>query len=217
MPYSSVDEDEYDLLADSSSLLNYQQASSSPLKKRTSTTYDGQYLKGKCASYADRVLFSTWYYTLYILVIMVNLTLIIWLLIMLARDNYSVTAHWIFISLDVLVNVAFMSEVSLQVISQKKEYFKHLSNLFDFVVMLLSLATLVMYVEKTDPSEEVEDLVALILIVVRYVLQFLRLISIIKKHRSKVISRKEVDFSQLKPEDFHFMETEKPRNETLRV
>jgi len=90
-------------------------------------------------------------------------------------------------------------------VSQKKDFFKHGSNIFDIVVMLLSLVTLLMYISRTDAAEEVEDLVALLLMGLRYGLQFLRLISIIKKHKHKLISQKEVDFNALKAEDFHFL------------
>jgi len=161
--------------------------------------------RNKCSSLADRVLFSTWYYVLYVMVLLTNCLLIIWLLVMIAQDKYSHTAHWAFIFLDVLVNIAFVSEVSLQIVSQKTDYFKHASNIFDTVVMLLSLVTLLMYISKTNEAEEVEDLVALLLMGFRYGLQFLRLISIIKKHKHKVISQKGVDFNSLKPEDFHML------------
>jgi len=161
--------------------------------------------RSKCSSLADRVLFSTWYYVLYVLVILTNCVLIIWLMVTLAQHRYSPTAHWMFIFLDVLVNIAFVSEVSLQIVSQKKDFFKHGSNIFDIVVMLLSLVTLLMYISRTDEAEEVEDLVALLLMGLRYGLQFLRLISIIKKHKHKLISQKEVDFNALRAEDFHFL------------
>jgi len=170
------------------------------------TTVDEHFQrKDCCALFADRVLFSKWYYALYVLIILTNCVLIIWLLVVLAQQRYSATAHWVFVLLDVVVNIAFLSEVGLQIASQKMDYFRHMSNLFDFLVMLLSLGTLFLYISKTNVVEEVEDLLALVLLGVRYVLQFLRLIAIIKKHKFKTAVQKEVDFNSLKAEDFHYM------------
>jgi len=162
--------------------------------------------KGKCAQLADRVLFSTAYFVAYIFVIISNFILIIWLLVMMWQKKFETRGHWAFIILDLFVNCAFVAEISLQITSQKKSYFEKYSNLFDFAIMLLSILSLCIYFTREGVAEQVEDLLALGLLGVRYGLQFLRLVTIIRRQRALHATRRGVDFSQLKPEDFHFIE-----------
>jgi hypothetical protein len=39
---------------------------------------------------------------------------------MLGQKKFETRGHWAFVTLDVLVNLAFVSEISLHIISQKK-------------------------------------------------------------------------------------------------
>lgn len=167
--------------------------------------------KGQCGQLADRVLFSTAYFVGYIFVIISNFVLIIWLIVMMSQKKFETRGHWAFIILDLFVNCAFVAEISLQIISQKKHYFEKYSNLFDFAIMLLSILSLCVYFTREGVAEQVEDLLALGLLGIRYALQFLRLVTIIRRQRALHSTRKGVDFSQLKPEDFHFIEDPQAR------
>jgi len=162
--------------------------------------------KGKYERLADRVLFSTIYFVIYIFVILCNVILIVWLLVMMGKQQFETRGHWAFLALDFFVNFAFVTEIALQIVSQKKAYFSKCSNLFDFGIMLLSVLSLCIYFTREGVGEQLEDLLALGLMGIRYGLQFLRLAVIVRKQRALHRSRKGVDFSQLTPEDFHFIE-----------
>ncbi|GAM17579.1 hypothetical protein SAMD00019534_007540 [Acytostelium subglobosum LB1] len=160
----------------------------------------------QCSSYADRVLFSSKYYYAYIAMIAINLILIIWLIINLIRKQTSVPNHWLFIVLDIIVNLALLLEVSLQIISQKSRYFKEWSNRFDLFVLVLSIAGLFMYLlSHASVAFEYEGIVIIFFTALRYGVQFLRLLAMIKRQKARGSAfQSRVDFAELKDTDLVF-------------
>jgi hypothetical protein len=200
--YRIVDEDDLELPHSSDNADNFRNSNSNSTELSVSNSKD------TCGQLADRILFSTAYFVAYIFIILSNFVLIIWLLVMLAKQSIETRDHWAFITLDVIVNIAFVSEISLLIISQKKAYFSKYTNLFDFAIMALSVFSLAFYMTNHGMEYQLEDLLALGLMGIRYLLQFLRLVAMIRRHRKLQSTRKGVDFSQLRAEDFHFIHSD---------
>ncbi|KAF2073978.1 hypothetical protein CYY_004723 [Polysphondylium violaceum] len=161
----------------------------------------------ECSSYADRVLFSNKYYYSYIFMILINLTLILWLIINLIKKNTAIPSHWLFITLDILVNITLAVEILLQVISQKKKYFQQWSNLFDLLVLVLSIAGLFMYFLASNSTKtfDFEGIFIILLTAIRYGVQFLRLLALIKRQSMKNSTfNSRIDFTELKESDLDF-------------
>ncbi|EGG19701.1 WSC domain-containing protein [Cavenderia fasciculata] len=159
-----------------------------------------------CSTYANRVLFSNKYYYAYIFMIFINLVLIIWLIVNLVQKSTSVPTHWLFVLLDILVNVSLFIEISLQIISQKRRYFNSWSNIFDCVVLVFSIAGLFMYLfTKKDHQFDFEGIIIIFFTALRYVVQFLRLLAMIKRQKLKSSTfNSRVDFTELKDTDLVF-------------
>ncbi|KYQ96670.1 hypothetical protein DLAC_03956 [Tieghemostelium lacteum] len=169
----------------------------------------GLYIKDsrQCSSLADRVLFSNRYYYSYLVMISLNFILIIWLIVNLIKRNTSIPNHWLFITLDVLVNVTLAVEIILQMISLKKKYFYELSNIFDLFVLILSIAGLLMYFHSSSSGAhyDLEGIVIIFLTSIRYIVQCLRLLSLIKRQKMKSSTfNSRIDFTELKESDLDF-------------
>ncbi|EFA79130.1 hypothetical protein PPL_07955 [Heterostelium album PN500] len=151
-----------------------------------------------CASYADRVLFSNKYYYAYIFMIILNLILILW--------KTSVPSHWLFVVLDISVNIALLVEISLQITSQKSRYFKEWSNRLDLFVLVLSIAGLFMYLlSHASIAFDYEGIVIIFFTAMRYCVQFLRLLALIKRQKMRASTfNSRVDFNELKESDLVF-------------
>ncbi|KAN0041575.1 hypothetical protein ACTFIV_004119 [Dictyostelium citrinum] len=160
----------------------------------------------QCSTYADRVLFSNKYYYSYIVMILLNLILIIWLITNLIRKNTSVPSHWIFIVLDILVNVTLSIEIILQIISQKKKYFQTWANRFDLFVLVISICGLFLYFHSSNSDNyDYEGVVIIFLTAIRYFFQFLRLIALINRQKLKKSTfNSRVDFTELRENDIDF-------------
>ncbi|EAL64910.1 hypothetical protein DDB_G0284893 [Dictyostelium discoideum AX4] len=160
----------------------------------------------QCSTYADRVLFSNKYYYSYIVMILLNLILIIWLITNLIKKNTSVPSHWIFIVLDILVNVTLSVEIILQIISQKKKYFQTWANRFDLFVLVISICGLFLYFHSSSSDNyDYEGVVIIFLTAIRYFFQFLRLIALINRQKLKKSTfNSRVDFTELRENDIDF-------------
>jgi hypothetical protein len=163
--------------------------------------------------------------------ILLNLFLIGWVII--AR-GYS--THWLFVTLEVFINVALVSEVVFKLVAQKQRFFASKSNWcvslppcppsalkaplrpperscllacavvrwcvcggacacaplvairFDLVVTVLCVVSLGVYFGGPSTMEEIDDAVAIFLLIFRYGMQFLRLVLFVKNNQQKLVS-----------------------------
>ncbi|GAM18562.1 hypothetical protein SAMD00019534_017370 [Acytostelium subglobosum LB1] len=160
----------------------------------------------QCSNYADRVLFSNKYYYAYIFMIGINFVLLLWLIVNIIKKQTVLPSHWLFVLLDIMVNLALLAEVTLQIISQRSRYFTLWSNRFDLFVLVLSLGGLLMYLVAHNTVQfDYEGIVIIFLTALRYGVQFLRLLAMIKsqKARGSAFSSR-VDFTELKGSDLSF-------------
>jgi hypothetical protein len=87
------------------------------------------------------------------------------------------------LALEVIINLALVVEVTLKVMSLGRSYFQTRSNVFDFVVCVLSVGSLLLFYRGfARQFEKVGDLLVTMLLITRYLLQLLRLIALARKY-----------------------------------
>lgn len=146
---------------------------------------------------AQKFMNSRMYTAFYFFMILMNLVLIVWVLLTLPTGG-DYPDHWAFITLEVLINVLLGTEIVLKLAAQRSHYFRSKSNLFDVFVLVLCVMALLIYAfEGASISEEIDDAVSFILLLVRYILQFLRLLLMIKNQRQNFQRKRDegIDFS----------------------
>jgi len=156
------------------------------------------------ANSANRLILSPAYVIFYIFMIVLNVTLVLWIVIHASiLRRISTPGHWTFITLEFLINIFFFFEVVVRILSFGKKYLQQWTNVFDVVVLALSLAGLVIYFATNGILEEADDITTTLLLVLRYAIQFLRLIIMVKNHHRILRSynnSSQIDFSTLTTE-----------------
>jgi len=145
---------------------------------------------------AVRILSSTGYYVLCILMVFLSTFLIIWM----ASGQNDTT--WWFVLLEVIVTVTIVAEVAVQMASQRacstKEYWSSWWNIVDVAVMFLCIASFLVYIMVDSPSsraEKKDDVVTFAALIIRYIAQGLRLLSlVIGARKMHAIQRVQEDF-----------------------
>mmetsp|Transcript_1587 Transcript_1587/g.2508 ORF Transcript_1587/g.2508 Transcript_1587/m.2508 type:complete len:302 (-) Transcript_1587:181-1086(-) len=131
---------------------------------------------------ANRLYFSRAYAILYICMVVLNIVMLIWLLM-----NTGEPLPVNFVHLEIAVTVLLGLEVSTRVLSQGKEYWKRWANWFEFCVLILCSVCLIATHQhkRLTMSEEVDELVSWALLILRYMLQGLRLLALVR-HRDRI-------------------------------
>jgi len=149
---------------------------------------------------ANRLYFSSFYATLYIVMICVNLLIICWMLSMPGGYNGSLS----FLIVQVLVNLVLVLEVVIRLISQKQNFFLHRSNIFDVMVMTVAIFAQLLYIHPPAvaaayvTTEEWEELGATGFRILRDGVLFARLYIFMKNHReNQMLRSEEIDFDTL--------------------
>jgi len=149
---------------------------------------------------ANRIYYSTAYQVLYVLMILVNVILLSW---MVFHWNKYPSHSWFF-GMEIAVNVTLIVEVMIRMAALRGQFWKQWSNIFDVFVMGLSIFAIAADLFKDMPLD-LEDIAAAFILVLRYVVQFLRLFLFIKNQR-KILKAthdsQQIDFSILNPDDF---------------
>jgi len=149
----------------------------------------------------NRLLLSKAYTFFYMIMIVFNVILVIWIMvnstILKASRNQN-----LFITIEFFLNTSLIFEVVLKIIGQKKNYFLSYSNCFDFVIMVLSWFALILYLVLPNEIIGVEGASSNTLLVLRYSVQFLRLVLMLKNQKQLMqTSQSRVDFSLAQMED----------------
>lgn len=142
---------------------------------------------------ANRVYFSTAYSVLYVVMILLNLIMLVWLVINSTGETSSA-----FVIFEGLVTLVLGIEVAARMLTQGCKYWKRWSNWFEFTVLLLCIGTTITAhtTNYVSMSEEVDELLSAILMAARYVLQGLRLLALLQ-HRKRLaaLNPSGVDFA----------------------
>jgi len=153
---------------------------------------------GALSNFANRFLFSRAYSISYLVIILLNVALIAWILYDIGiRQDFSTPSHWLFLSVEIIVNLAFLFEISLRLVSLKLRYFSSVSNLFDVVVLLFSLLSILVYFTSSVYFSNINDIISIILLILRYGIQLVRLYRLIQNQRKAYTAHSVVDFSTL--------------------
>jgi len=153
----------------------------------------------------NRFLFSKAYSFFYIVMIVLNLVLIIWILSNRSVLKEPSKTQRLFVAIECWLNLSLLAEVALKIVAQKKKYFRSNSNLFDFSVVLMAWTALIFFFL---PNAGAETMTSNILLVIRYFVQFLRLIIMIKNQQYVIRSaRSRVDFTNLQSDTTFPFET----------
>mmetsp|Transcript_8758 Transcript_8758/g.14389 ORF Transcript_8758/g.14389 Transcript_8758/m.14389 type:complete len:362 (+) Transcript_8758:154-1239(+) len=145
--------------------------------------------------FANRIYYSTAYQVLYLGMIIVNIFIMGWTLV--NWDRYP--DHVWFFVLELVINFIFVMEVVVRMIALRVVFWRQWSNVFDVFVLAISIVMVGFYYQRELPFE-VEDVAATLLLVLRYIIQFLRLFIFIKNHRrnrSVTSDEQRIDFSNL--------------------
>jgi len=136
---------------------------------------------------ANRLLFSKAYSIFYILIIVLNLALLIWIIANASVvKSISSPGHWLFGFAEIVINLALFFEVALRMAALGKKYFSNWSNVFDLVVLMLSFIGLLLYFQASGSFGEANDITTTALLFFRYFIQLVRLVVMIRNQRKNM-------------------------------
>eukprot|EP00164_Ancoracysta_twista_P007386 GFYU01010475.1.p1 GENE.GFYU01010475.1~~GFYU01010475.1.p1 ORF type:complete len:273 (-),score=37.25 GFYU01010475.1:538-1356(-) len=157
--------------------------------------------KSAASAMATRFLFSAPCSCLYLFMILMCLIIIVGQLLGDGKRPWDI----IILTLEIIVNVFLVSEVSLRLLAEGRKYWDYCGNVFDFSVMILCIAALVIDIQCvskvgwcTTEEEKYGDLTSIVIRVFRDVIRFFRLLLLIKnQRRNQLPDDTAVDFSKI--------------------
>ncbi|RIB01133.1 hypothetical protein C2G38_1044742 [Gigaspora rosea] len=140
---------------------------------------------------ANRLIYSRFYTWLYLGMALLSVVSII---LSLTEECQSAG----FIILEIIINTVMIAEVVTRFVALGKLYWNSIYNIIDIILVLLCIITLVLII-KGDCSHKGEEIVDLILIIVRNIMQFGRLIMMLRKNgKNRKARNATVDFSNIR-------------------
>jgi hypothetical protein len=149
----------------------------------------------ECKLWMNRLYFSKYTKIFYVILMILCLLSILWSVIHAGKFP---NQAW-YIALEVTLSVLVLCEVLLRVYLQGCTLFwRAYSNIFDVLVMVLSIFAIVMALSYDQLLEDVEGIAAQVVMAIRLIVQYLRLILLIKNQRkAQVEVLQMIDFSKL--------------------
>jgi len=135
----------------------------------TKVEVDGRYDVLKRVAWKIKT--SASFLAIYFLLIIVNAAVLIWEIS--ASKN-----RWLVIGLEILVNLAYLTEILIEILTQGVAiYFTKFWNCVDSFVCLMCLVLFTIFLSDDTPQdhEDIESRVDSVLIIIRYLMQMLRL------------------------------------------
>ncbi|OQR94867.1 hypothetical protein ACHHYP_00893 [Achlya hypogyna] len=160
-----------------------------------------------CSEYAmvvaSRLYFSSVYRVVYLLMIATSIICVGW----------TITNHWhtpssdVFISLEIGLCSMLVLEVLIRMLALKRKYWLKWSNLFDIVATVLSVVSIALYFKQESVVEELEEVAADFVMVLRNTMQYARL-AVFLKNREVLLQKAEptgIDFDDIDEEEHQSM------------
>lgn len=149
----------------------------------------------ECKLWMNRLYFSKYTKIFYVILMILCFLSILWSVIHVGKFP---NEPW-YIALEVTLSVLVLCEVLLRVYLQGCTLFwRAYSNIFDVLVMVLSIFAIVMALSYDQLLEDVEGIAAQVVMAIRLIVQYLRLILLIKNQRkAQVEVLQMIDFSKL--------------------
>jgi len=163
-------------------------------------------MKDRCVVWANVFLFSRFYFALFTIMLIGNIFIIVWTV----KDIKNYPNEWWFILLEIIITAIIIAEVTIRLMAfGTRKYFRSIANAFDFIVACLCAISLFLLLV-LGPSfvEDLDTLISTSFLILRNVLQFLRLLFIIRHQRENLKQmQSKIDFSGLEnPEPFDPLE-----------
>ena len=185
-----------------------------PSKRRFSAVYQEMSLQKPAITrsehlylIANRIHETHAYTVFYMWMILLNVTL---LLVMAL--NSGVIHTLTFVVCEGIITTLLFFEIFLKVLTLKGSYWSKCSNWFDIFVFLLCIVSIIIYAhlsqQNYSESEDADEIVMTLLLVVRHITQLLRLVALVRqKRRIEVLTTgihhsatDEINFSQIDPD-----------------
>ena len=148
---------------------------------------------------ANRLYFSRTWSAFYLCMLVFNFAAVVALVTVHALGNFHHENPWV-IFIEVVVNLTLVAELSVRMAAQQERFFKDACNIFDLCVMVICLATLIIFIRA--PLEEKDTaVIGTVVLGTRYAVVSVRLIHltyVLRKRKNEVDSSSlAVDFSLL--------------------
>jgi hypothetical protein len=129
----------------------------------------------------NRFLYYRAFVILYITMILSNFALLLWISL---SDNYDETlSSPIFFFLEIAITLLLGLEVGIKMVSQKRLFWRKLGNIFDAFLLFLCFISIAISLFGASKFEQIDETFARSLLVIRYVIQFIRLCSFIQSRK----------------------------------
>lgn len=152
---------------------------------------------------ASRLYFSRAYILFYALMIVLSIVAIV----MLLATHYLTSAYTVpplLVALEIILNVFLTLEIAVRYVSQKDEFWKNNYNVFDLLVTLLCLFSVVCFLFIPEETE-VEEVFVSWVVIGRYAIQSFRICLLFRAGRTRTMVQgsygMEIEFSRLERRD----------------
>lgn len=129
---------------------------------------------------SNRFVSSREYIIIYVSMIIINLALLLWASLTEIDDSFM---YPVFLSLEIVITFLFGIEVSVRMVKERWGYWRKCSNIFDVFVLTLCFVSILISFLNIKEMEQVDILVERSVLLVRYLIQFVRLYTIIRNKR----------------------------------
>eukprot|EP00123_Amoebidium_parasiticum_P009618 comp19596_c1_seq1/m.23069 comp19596_c1_seq1/g.23069 ORF comp19596_c1_seq1/g.23069 comp19596_c1_seq1/m.23069 type:complete len:226 (-) comp19596_c1_seq1:274-951(-) len=147
---------------------------------------------------ANAILHSRTYFVVYILMILLSLTTVVWTFVDPSPDEF---VFWV---IEAIIILVMFGEMCFKLLAMGvKNYVGNLGNLVDVFVLVLVLVTLGMYAHTLRLADDhkaatVERDIGLVVYIFRNVAQILRVIVMIKNQSTRSLGHKDVDMMRIR-------------------
>ncbi|EQC32220.1 hypothetical protein SDRG_09972 [Saprolegnia diclina VS20] len=160
-----------------------------------------------CSEYANvvasRLYFSAFYRVVYLAMIATSMACVGWTI----ANHWHSPASSLFISLEITLCCMLTLEVLIRMLALKRKYWLKWTNLFDVVATVLSLVSIALYFRQESVVEELEEVAADFVVLLRNTVQYARL-AVFLKNRKEILPKHEpsgIDFDDLDEEEHQSM------------
>ena len=157
--------------------------------------------------YAHRLYYSKAWSIFYIFMVVTNVAAIIALITVHATGHVTEAPGWL-LFIEVMVNLLLLLELGVRMIAQQERFFQDCCNIFDFVVMIICIVMFIIY--WSNPVDKDTAIIGTIVLAVRYVIVFARMVHITMQLKSRAT---QMDVDDI---DFSLMEEEAQRSDAVR-
>jgi len=179
----TIDNIENDL-GDSSNNTDSDSYSSNSINLQMSTMEKFKYI-------STRILYSKYFQYYYFTIVLLSIASLILTCTLECSNNY-------YILLEGFIILALLIEVTIRLLAQRKYYFYSFWNILDIII--LGVCVWLFYITQTEcPLSENDSLIDSGILIIRYIIQFIRLCILLRKNKSSGANkkRKSVNFNQL--------------------